>query len=88
MDDPTKRLFDYENIAFPHEQYDPEPVFETTIGVLTGEIENYRNVEPKEIIGQQKEQLEAVWSQKVTEGLGKRPALVQKAYDIRPGTPI
>ncbi len=88
VDDPTKRLFDYENIAFPHEQYDPEPVFETTIGVLTGEIENYRNVEPKEIIGQQKEQLEAVWNQKVTDGLGKRPALVQKAYDIRPGTPI
>lgn len=87
VDDPTQRLFDYENIAFPHEQYDPEPVFETTIGVLTGEIDNYRNVEPKEIISQQKELLDAVWKQKVTDGLGKRSDLVQKAYDIRPGTP-
>ena len=55
--------------------------------VLTGEIDNYRNVEPKEIISQQKELLNAVWKQKVTDGLGKRSDLVQKAYDIRPGTP-
>ncbi|MBF0858585.1 SDR family oxidoreductase [Gluconobacter sp. LMG 31484] len=88
QDDPARRLFDYSKIAFPHEQYDPEPVFETTIGVLTGTIDTYRNVEPKEIIPQQREQLDAVWSQKVTDGLGKRPELVQKAYDIKPATPV
>lgn len=86
-DDPSERLFDYSKIAFPHEQYDPEPVFETTVGVLTGEIETYRNVEPKEIIAAQREQLNAVWTQKVTDGLGQRAPLVQKAYDIKPGTP-
>lgn len=88
QDDPARRLFDYSKIAFPHEQYDPEPVFETTIGVLTGAIDTYRNVEPKEIISQQREQLDAIWSQKVTDGLGKRPELVQKAYDIKPATPV
>ncbi|MFT8490537.1 MAG: SDR family oxidoreductase [Gluconobacter oxydans] len=88
QDDPARRLFDYSKIAFPHEQYDPEPVFETTIGVLTGAIDTYRNVEPKEIIPQQREQLDAIWSQKVTDGLGKRPELVQKAYDIKPATPV
>lgn len=62
QDDPARRLFDYSKIAFPHEQYDPEPVFETTIGVLTGAIDTYRNVEPKEIIPQQREQLDAIWS--------------------------
>ncbi|MCE0742615.1 SDR family oxidoreductase [Acetobacter sicerae] len=87
-DDPSERLFDYSKIAFPHEQYDPEPVFETTVGVLTGEIETYRNVEPKEIIAAQREQLNAVWTQKVTDGLGQRAPLVQKAYDIKPGTPV
>ncbi|NHN90822.1 SDR family oxidoreductase [Acetobacter sicerae] len=87
-DDPSERLFDYSKIAFPHEQYDPEPVFETTVGVLTGEIETYRNVEPKEIIAEQREQLNAVWTQKVTDGLGQRAPLVQKAYDIKPGTPV
>ncbi|KXV63621.1 SDR family oxidoreductase [Gluconobacter oxydans] len=88
QDDPARRLFDYSKIAFPHEQYDPEPVFETTIGVLTGAIDTYRNVEAKKIIPQQREQLDAIWSQKVTDGLGKRPELVQKAYDIKPATPV
>lgn len=87
-DDVSSRLFDYSNLAFPHEQYDPEPVFETTIGVITGAIGTYRNVEPKEIITQQREQLDAVWSRNSNEGLGRRAELVQKAYDIKPGTSV
>ncbi|MGI4861223.1 MAG: SDR family oxidoreductase [Janthinobacterium lividum] len=87
-DDPSTRLFDYEKLSFPHEQYDSEPVFETTIGVITGEILTYRNVEPKEIIAQQREQLDAAWELKVDQDLGKRFELVQKAYDISPETPV
>ena len=86
--DPDDRLFDYSRIAFPHEQYDIEPVIETTIGVLTGRIDSYRNVEPKQIVEQQKQMLDAVWTRKSTDGLGKRAELVQKAYDIAPGTPV
>ncbi|NIL19031.1 SDR family oxidoreductase [Pseudomonas sp. AN3A02] len=88
QDDASQRLFDYSKLAFPHEQYDPEPVFETTIAVITGAIDTYRNVEPKEIIDQQRKQLDAAWTRKSSEGLGKRSALVQKAYDIKPGTPV
>ena len=87
-DDVTKRLFDYEKMAFPHEQYDPEPVFETTIGVISGKIKTYRNVEPKEIIAQQRAQLDAAWERRVDEQLGERSELVQKAYDIDPETPV
>ncbi|GBQ81691.1 short chain dehydrogenase [Acetobacter malorum DSM 14337] len=87
-DDPSKRLFDYSKIAFPHAQYDPEPVFKTTVGVINGSIKTYRNVEPKEIIPQQREQMDAAWTQKVTDGLGTRPEIIQKAYDIKPGTPV
>lgn len=87
-DDASQRLFDDENIAFPHEQYDPEPVFRTTLGVITGEIKTYRNVEPKEIIDQQREQLDAAWTRQVDEQLGTRFELVQKAYDIQPETPV
>ncbi|MFT8718035.1 SDR family oxidoreductase [Acetobacter sp.] len=87
-DDPSERLFDYSKIAFPHEQYDPEPVFETTVGVLSGEIQTYRNVEPKEIIPEQRQQLNAVWTQKVADGLGQQAPLVKKAYEIKPGTPV
>ncbi|MBD1552027.1 SDR family oxidoreductase [Pseudomonas typographi] len=87
-DDASKRLFNYADIAFPHEQYDPEPVFKTTVGVITGEIKTYRNVEPKEIIAQQREQLDAAWQRKVDDQLGTRFELVQKAYDIEPETPV
>ncbi|MBS1089723.1 SDR family oxidoreductase [Gluconobacter wancherniae] len=87
-DDPSTRLFDYSKIAFPHEQYDPEPVFETTIGVITGAIDSYRNVEPKDIISQQREKLDEMWTSKVTDGMGQRSKLVQKAFDIAPGTPV
>lgn len=87
-DDPSKRLFDYENIAFPHEQYDQEPVIETTIGVLTGKIRTYRNVEPKKIVDEQRQMMDAVWDRKIEEGVGKRNQLVQKAYDISPGVPV
>nr|WP_243430095.1 SDR family oxidoreductase [Acetobacter sacchari] len=87
-DDPSQRLFDYENIAFPHEQYDPEPVIETTVGVLIGKIRTYRNVEPKKIIDEQREMMNAVWDRKIEDGVGKRNELVQKAYDISPGVPV
>ena len=87
-DEPSTRLFDYQKLSFPHEQYDPEPVFATTVGVITGEITTYRNVEPKEIIAQQRKQLDAAWDLKATDGLGQRFELVQKAYDIKPGTPV
>ncbi|GBQ93866.1 short chain dehydrogenase [Acetobacter nitrogenifigens DSM 23921 = NBRC 105050] len=87
-DDPSKRLFNYENIAFPHEQYDQEPVIETTIGVLTGKIRTYRNVEPKKIVDEQRQMMDAVWDRKIEDGVGKRNQLVQKAYDISPGVPV
>lgn len=86
-DDPARRLFDYEKLAFPHAQYDIAPVVDTTVGVLTGRIDRYRNVEPKEIIPQQREMLEEAWTRRCTDGVGQRAALVEKAIEIAPGTP-
>lgn len=88
QDAPSERLFDYSQLAFPHEQYDPEPVYQTTFRVITGEIDNYRNVEPKEIIDEQRRQIESAWKRKTTDGLGHRHELVDKAYNIEPETPI
>lgn len=88
VDDPATRLFDYTKLAFPHEQFDPESVYETTIGVISGKIKTYRNVEPKDIIDAQKGQLKAAWTRHSNEHLGERFELVQKAYEIDPGTPV
>ncbi|MFC6882353.1 MULTISPECIES: SDR family oxidoreductase [Actinomadura] len=84
-DDPSQRLFDYPALAFPHEQYDPEPVFQKTIEVLLGEDTRYRHVLPAEMEPQIRAQTEAQWDRRLNDG--NRPDLVQKAHDITPATP-
>ncbi|TDR93098.1 SDR family oxidoreductase [Enterovirga rhinocerotis] len=79
-------VFDYRKLAFPHEQYDPRQVSETIAKVVTGEIETYRNLVPKEIEPEAKEQMAEVWERKVGT-TATRHELVQKAYDIDPATP-
>lgn len=79
-------LFDYSEISFPHEQYDPESVYETTLNVLTGEDQRYRHVLPPEVDEQARGQVAAQWERTVNDG--SRPALVQKAYDMRPAVPV
>lgn len=87
-DDPSRRLFDYDKVSFPHAQHDITPVIDTTVGVLTGTIDTYRNVEPKSIIPQQRKMMEDVWTRKYTDGVGKRAELVDKALQMKPGTPV
>ncbi|MBV0888769.1 SDR family oxidoreductase [Komagataeibacter oboediens] len=87
---PTERkdtLFDYERIAYPYKQFDIEPVVETTIGVIEGTIDSYRNVEPKQNAAMQRQQMDAAWTRKSSENLGRRFAMVQTAYDMQPATP-
>ncbi|MDT0425511.1 MULTISPECIES: SDR family oxidoreductase [Streptomyces] len=85
-DDPADRLYDYAELAFPHEQYDPEPVYARTVRVLLGEDRRYRNLLPEEMEPQARAQVDALWDRRLNDG--SRPALVQKAYDIGPGTPV
>lgn len=85
-DDPSQRLYDYSKLSFPHEQYDPEPVIETTIAVLLGRDGGYRHLLPAEMEPQAREQVDSLWERRLNDG--RRPALVQKAYDISPATPV
>ncbi|MFE9248061.1 SDR family oxidoreductase [Streptomyces sp. NPDC007088] len=85
-DDPAQRLFDYERLAFPHEQYDPEPVFERTVAVLLGEEDRYRNLLPEEMEADTRAQVDGQWERRTNDG--RRPELVTKAYEIEPGTPV
>lgn len=86
-DDPERRLFDYEQVAFPHEQFDPAPVADVAVGVLTGEIDTYRNVVPGEMVGGLREQLDSVWKRRAADGVGERSPMVRKAYELSPETP-
>ncbi len=86
QDDLADRVFNYEKIAFPHEQFDPAEVIEPSVRVLLGETKSYRNVIPGKMVPQIRQQMEQVWQQKTDESLGKRDEKVQKAYDLSPGT--
>ena len=82
------RLFDYSKLAFPRAQFDPEPVYATMTAVAAGEIDTFRNLEPKSMLAETKANIENVWTKKIREGLGTRPPSLQKSYEIRPETPV
>ena len=87
-DDPSDRLFDYSKLAFPRAQFDPEPVYATMTAVVAGEIDTYRNLEPKSMLEATKRLIEAPWTRKTKDGLGKRPDELQPAFDMNPETPV
>ena len=87
IDEESERLFDYSKLAFPIAQFDPEPVYATMAGVVAGEIETYRNLEPKSMIAQTKSYMEALWEKKIKDGLGTRASAVTKSFEMKPETP-
>lgn len=87
-DNPSERLFDYSKLAFPRAQFSPEPVYATMTAVAAGEIDTYRNLEPKSMLAETKSNIEAPWNKKVKDGLGTRPASLQKSYEMKPETPV
>ena len=54
--------------------------------VAAGEIDTYRNLEPKSMIEETKRLTEAPWNKKTTDGLGTRPDAIQNAFDMEPET--
>lgn len=87
-DDPSDRLFDYSKLSFPRAQFDPEAVYATLTALAAGEIDTYRNLEPKSMIEETKQLQMAPWDRKVTDGLGTRFQAVQNSYDMTPETPV
>jgi len=86
-DDPAQRLFNYSKLAFPRAQFDPEPVYATLTAVAAGEVDTYRNLEPKSMLEETKRLIDAPWSKKIRDGLGTRPVSLQKFYEMKPETP-
>ena len=84
LDDPAERLFDYSKLAFPRTQFDPEPVYATLTALAAGEVETFRNLEPKSMIDEAKENMDKVWTQKIKDGLGTRHKQIQACYDMTP----
>jgi NAD(P)-dependent dehydrogenase (short-subunit alcohol dehydrogenase family) len=86
VDDPSERLFDYSKLAFPRAQFDPEPVYATLTAVAAGEIDTFRNLEPKSMLEETKANIEAPWHRKIRDGLGTRAPSLQKSFEMKPET--
>ncbi len=87
-DDPSKRLFDYAKLAFPRAQFDPEPVYATLTAVAAGEVDSYRNLEPKSMLAETEHLQQIPWQRKVTDGLGTRHQAITHSYEMQPETPV
>src|SRR5271168_449211 len=87
-DDSSQRLFDYSKLAFPRAQFDPEPVYATLTAVAAGEVDTYRNLEPKSMLEETKRLIDAPWNRKTKDDLGKRPDNLQASFDMEPETPV
>lgn len=88
VDDPSERLFDYSKQAFRRAQFDPEPVYATLTAVAAGEIDTFRNLEPKSMLEETKANIEAPWHRKIRDGLGTRAPSLQKSFEMKPETPV
>ena len=84
IDEPAERLFDYSKLAFPRAQFDPEPVCATLTAIAAGEIDTFRNLEPKSMIAETKQNIDGVWNLTIRDGLGTRHEQVQSCYDMEP----
>jgi hypothetical protein len=87
-DDPAQRLYDYSKLAFPRAQFDPEAVYATLTAVAAGEVDTYRNLEPKAMLEETKKLIDAPWNKKIRDGLGTRPASLQRSFEMKPETPV
>jgi short-subunit dehydrogenase len=85
-DDPSARVFDYNKLAFPFEQFEPSLAFGSIADVVTGQSSLFRNVITPDFSAGVREQSLKVWTRKTEEGLGTRDELVQKSYEMKPET--
>jgi NAD(P)-dependent dehydrogenase (short-subunit alcohol dehydrogenase family) len=85
-DDRSTRVFDYEKLAFPFEQFQPSMAFDSIVDVITGKSQLFRNVVAPDLADGVRQQSLQVWTRKTTDGLGTRAELVQRSYDLNPET--
>jgi len=85
-DDPSRRVFDYDALSFPFEQFEPSMVFNAIADVIAGESQLYRNIVAPELSDGVREQAMQIWTRKTTDGLHTRFPLVQRSYDLQPET--
>jgi hypothetical protein len=85
-DDPSRRMFNYDKLSFPFEQFEPSAAFSSIADVISGKSPLFRNVVTPDLADGVRQQSQQVWCRKTTDGLGTREELVQRSYDLKPAT--
>lgn len=85
-DDPSHRLFDYEQLAFPYEQLDPDGAIEEMIEIISGGSNDYRNVIPKALVTVAKKRQRDLWKRMIDEELGERDTMIKRSMKLDPAT--
>ncbi len=82
---PEEWIFDYSQMAFPHEQFEPEIVYQVIADVVEGKSDLFRNVVPQEMNDQLQKSEDELWTKKVSTEKKRHPQ-VEKAYELEPYT--
>lgn len=85
-DDPQKRIFNYEQLAFPFPQLDPKEAIAPIVKVILGEKKAFRNLIPKIMIPAIDIANRYQWVKRSDFRLGKRHSMVKQAYQIDKGS--
>ncbi|WP_130803901.1 SDR family oxidoreductase [Acinetobacter ihumii] len=85
-EDQADALFDYSQLSFPHQQYEPDQVSDIIVDVVTEQQKTYRNLAPKEIEADTKKQMHEKWDRLIHSDAQRDP-LVEDAYELEPETP-
>lgn len=87
-DDPSRRLFDYEQLNFPYEQLDPSGCIDEIVEILLEEKNDFRNVIPKAMVAMAKKRQKDIWSRTSDEDLGQRHEMIEKSINIEAATTV
>lgn len=86
QDDPSERIFNYDNLSFPFPQMAPEKAIVPMVHVILGETKTYRNLIPR-ILSVGVHFMDTFqWFKKTHWRLGKRHTMVQTSNEIEPAT--
>lgn len=85
-DEPARRIFNYEKLAFPFLQLDPAKVVAPTIKVILGESKAFRTLSPKLMIPIVSSVRKFQWIKRTDWRLGRRHLMVEQAYKMKPAS--
>lgn len=87
-DDPSRRLFNYEQLNFPYEQLDPAGCIKEIVEILLEDKNDFRNVIPKAMVAMAKKRQKDIWSRKSDEDIGQRHEMIEKSIQIEAATTV